>query len=222
MNTHSRTFFERKRIHLSDIMYIVRSDNKSVIHLENGLTFETFIPIKKLISDAGNINFNVVNKGIALSPKYIARVENNIYYMTDGVSFPGRVHIKPGETDRNREKFSNSLLWQRFEVFEKSPLAFCVIEVVFDKNGRAVDFIFRYCNKAMEQVENVQMDDMINHSFYEVFKDGDRKWLITYADVAINGTQKVIEGYSPEIDKTLRIFCYQPKQNFCACALVEV
>jgi len=29
------------------------------------------------------------------------------------------------------------------------PLAFCVIELVFDANGRGVDFVFRYCNEEM-------------------------------------------------------------------------
>ena len=28
---------------------------------------------------------------------------------------------------------------------------------------------------------------MLNRSFYEVFENGDKKWLVTYADVALNG-----------------------------------
>ena len=29
---------------------------------------------------------------------------------------------------------------------DEMPLAYCVIELVFDEDGHSVDFIFRYCN----------------------------------------------------------------------------
>lgn len=58
-------------------------------------------------------------------------------------------------------------------------------------------------------------------SFYEVFQNGDRKWLIAYADVALNGVQRTLHDYSPEIDKTLTIRCYQPEPGYCACVLLE-
>ena len=73
----------------------------------------------------------------------------------------------------------------------------------------------------MAVVEGVPVEDMINHSFYEVFQNGDRKWLIAYADVALNGVQRTLHDYSPEIDKTLTIRCYQPEPSYCACVLLE-
>ena len=63
---------------------------------------------------------------------------------------------------------------------------------------------------------------MINKSFYSVFENGDRKWVATYADIALNGGYKIVEGFSPEIGEYLKVFCYQPKPNFCACALIKV
>ena len=99
------------------------------------------------------------------------------------------------------------------------PIAFCVIELTFDENGHGVDFIFRYCNKQMAVVEGIPVEDMLNRSFYEVFKNGDRKWLVTYADVALNGVQRTLTDYSPEINRNLTINCYQPEPGFCACVL---
>ena len=46
------------------------------------------------------------------------------------------------------------------------PLAYCVIELVFDENGHGIDFVFRYCNKQMEVVEELPISEMLNHSFY--------------------------------------------------------
>ena len=53
--------------------------------------------------------------------------------------------------------------------------------------GRGLDFIFRYCNAEMANVEGVPVEEMLDHSFYEIFRNGDKKWLVAYADVALNG-----------------------------------
>lgn len=58
------------------------------------------------------------------------------------------------------------------------PIAFCVIELVFDEKGHGVDFVFRYCNEMMADVEGMPVSEMINRSFYEVFENGDKSgWL---------------------------------------------
>ena len=98
------------------------------------------------------------------------------------------------------------------------PLAFCIIELVFDAEGHGVDFVFRYCNDEMTVVEGVPVSEMLNRSFYEVFENGDKKWLVTYADVALNGNKHILQDYSPEIDKTLTIYCFQPAPRIlCMC-----
>lgn len=103
---------------------------------------------------------------------------------------------------------------------DEMPLAYCVIELVFDEGGHGVDFIFRYCNKEMAVVEGVPVEEMLNRSFYEVFRNGDRKWLVSYADVALNGTKHTLKDFSSEIGKDLTIYCYQPEPGFCACVLL--
>ena len=39
--------------------------------------------------------------------------------------------------------------------------------------------------------------------------------------VDLNGVQRTLHDYSPEIDKTLTIHCYQPEPGYCACVLTE-
>ena len=52
------------------------------------------------------------------------------------------------------------------------------------------------------------------------FENGDKKWLVTYADVALNGTKVILHDYSPEIGKELTIYCFQPHPGYCACILI--
>ena len=112
-------------------------------------------------------------------------------------------------------------LLEKCSILDDMPVAYCIIELVFDEAGHGIDFIFRYCNKQMEVIEGVPVEDMVDHSFYEVFKNGDKKWLIAYADVALNGVQRTLHDYSPEVSKTLTIHCYQPEPGYCACVLTE-
>ena len=72
------------------------------------------------------------------------------------------------------------------------PLVFCIIELIFDAEGHGVDFVFRYCNDEMAVVEGIPVSEMLNRSFYEVFENGDKKWLVTYADVALNGNKHIL------------------------------
>lgn len=157
---------------------------------------------------------------------------NGIYTMTDGHTFQGRKrNLSEHRKIRKKLGLASSVLssndyipplglLEKCTLLDKMPLAFCVIELVFDEKGHGVDFVFRYCNEMMADVEGMPVSEMINRSFYEVFENGDKKWLVTYADVALNGNKHTLTDYSPEIDKHLTIYCYQPIPGYCACILI--
>lgn len=120
--------------------------------------------------------------------------------------------------DAQPRPMSMSLL-EKCSLLNDMPLAFCIIELVFNEDGHGVDFIFRYCNAEMATIEGVPVEEMLGRSFYEVFPNGDKKWLVSYADVALNGTKHILHDYSPEVDEYLTIHCYQPEPGYCACVL---
>ena len=55
--------------------------------------------------------------------------------------------------------------------------------------------------------------------FEEFQDDFIEDMLVSYADVALNGTKHTLHDYSPEIGKNLIIHCYQPEPGYCACVL---
>lgn len=224
MGAQERRFFNNNEIDINSIMYITRDGRKSVIHLEDGNNISTFHTIKGLLENLPEERFECINKGIVVSARFIDHIEDNRYYMTDETVFKGRVHSVKATKDKlvKSSELSKKEDWEQYNILDEMPLPFCIIELVFDESGRGIDFIFRYCNKEMESLEGKKIEEMIDKSFYEVFENGDKKWLVVYADVAINGVKRVIESYSPEIDANLRIYCYQPKPNFCACLLNTV
>ena len=226
-------FFERKNIDISNILYLTRQNPDTKITFFDGKEILTAIPVKEIAIYLPDEEFVNITKGVLLRKSQIVNIsDDGLYTMTDGSVFQGRKRnisqhkqLRQAlglskEQDEKAEKMIPLELLEKCSILNDMPLAFCVIELVFDANGRGVDFVFRYCNEEMAAVEGIPVSEMLNHSFYEVFENGDKKWLVTYADVALNGTKVILHDYSPEIGKDLTIYCFQPHPGYCACILI--
>lgn len=226
-------FFERKNIDIANILYLTRQNPHTKITFFDGKEILTAIPVKEIAIYLPDEEFVNITKGVLLRKSQIVNISGDgLYTMTDGSVFQGRKRnisqhkqLRQAlglskEQDAKAEKMVPLELLEKCSILNDMPLAFCVIELVFDTNGRGVDFVFRYCNEEMAVVEGIPVSEMLNNSFYEVFKNGDKKWLVTYADVALNGTKVILHDYSPEIGKDLSIYCFQPHPGYCACILI--
>ena len=224
--TDLNTYFQKHGLCAENILYIYRKDRKTVIQRTDGEEFALFIPVHSVLSTLPESEFLNISKGTVVCRSHIVNISNDgIYTMSDGRTFQGRkrslsshrrLRAEIGLAEKNPRPLS---MLEKCSLLDDMPLAFCVIELVFNKDGHGVDFIFRYCNAEMANVEGVPVEEMLNRSFYEIFRNGDKKWLVAYADVALNGTKHTLHDYSPEIDKYLTIHCYQPKPGYCACVL---
>ena len=226
-------FFERKNIDIANILYLTRQNPLTKITFFDGKEILTAIPVKEIAIYLPDEEFVNITKGVLLRKSQIVNISGDgLYTMTDGSVFQGRkrnisqhkqLRQALGLSKEQNEKTEKMIpleLLEKCSILNDMPLAFCVIELVFDANGRGVDFVFRYCNEEMAVVEGIPVSEMLNNSFYEVFENGDKKWLVTYADVALNGTKVILHDYSPEIGKDLTIYCFQPHPGYCACILI--
>lgn len=219
-------WFQKHDLCAENILYIYRKDRKTVIQRTDGAEFALFVPVHSILSALPEKNFLSISKGIVVCRSHIVNISNDgVYTMSDGRTFQGRkrdisshrrLRAEIGLTNTKHRPLS---MLEKCSLLDNMPLAFCVIELVFNEDGHGVDFIFRYCNAEMANVEGVPVEEMLNRSFYKVFPNGDKKWLVSYADVALNGTKHTLHDYSPEIGKNLIIHCYQPEPGYCACVL---
>ena len=224
--TDLNTYFQKHDLCAENILYIYRKDRKTVIQRTDGAEFALFIPVHSILSALPESEFLSISKGIVVCRSHIVDIsKDGVYTMSDGRTFQGR---KRGLSSHRRLRTEIGLagtkphplsMLEKCSLLDDMPLAYCIIELVFNAEGHGVDFIFRYCNAEMAVMEGVPVEEMLNRSFYEVFRNGDKKWLVAYADVALNGTKRILHDYSPEIDKYLTIHCYQPEPGYCACVL---
>ncbi len=224
-------FFVRYQIDPENLLYLTREEQRTVLlHLLDGSTVATSIPQKEIRAWLGDEDFINICKGVTVRKDQIVDISRvGVYTMTDGRTFQGRQrHLAEHKLLRQgadaslvrARRRSAEVPSEKCTLMDALPLAFCVIELTFDAAGHGVDFVFRYCNPMMAVVEGVPVENMVNRSFYEVFPDGDRKWLVSCADTALNGSCHTLRDYSRELEQNLTIHCYQPEFGYCACLLL--
>ena len=107
-----------------------------------------------------------------------------------------------------------------YKCFDIMPIAFADIEMIFDEERQAIDWIFRYGNEALARLEEVPLDKMIGSTFRSIFPNMDKKWLRSYERTVLYGETLELIDFSPEIDKYLRIICSRPLRDTAAvCCL---
>ena len=221
-------FFKKNHILEENIKYIIRQDSKTCLYLFNGKVTKTYIPAKTIITSLNSSHFVNINKGVYINSRYVIDIKGNNYTMIDNKVLEGRSRFSheqrafndEWQTNINKTDLENPILTQ-LHILDDTPIGFCVIEIVFNEQGDGVDFFFRYCNKKMETIENSSLEQLVDHSFLELFPEDGLTWVASYADVAINNTQKVIHSYSNTLDKYLSVYCFQLKPRFCGCIVFD-
>ena len=231
-NGRIERMLRRHHIEVGDILYMTHEGQRTYLHLQDKRVIPTPIPLKTVAACFSPEDFWSIQKGVVVARRYVVSIEGKgLYTMVDGRQFQGRGR-NPAEHRRRAAQLAArgavpagiripQSLVERCKIMENAPVPFCLIELVFNPEGRGVDFVFRYCNKAMEPLTDVNPNRIYDHSFYEIIRNGDRKWIVPYADVAMNGSSHVLENYSKKLERMFRIFCFQPEPGYCACLLVQ-
>ena len=223
----------RRRISLSaeDILYIQLVNRQSVIHVSGGKTYETYTTIDELAQLLGS-GFLRADRATLVSAKGIHTIGKKIELISgETLSFTRRRKRELKEQLRaGRRQIVQSLSdsdapatreeYQRhYASYDSAPFAFTDIEMVFNEERAAVDWIFRYGNEALAKLEKTPLEQLIDHSFGSIFPNMDAKWLRVYERTALFGETLEIEDYSPEIDTNLKIICFPTFKGHCGCML---
>lgn len=229
MSTAIDRFFDKFSVKPECIKTLTRDGGKTFINMLDGRSVETYFSVKAILDELSKDKFVTVNKGVVIALNQIEKVEGTTYYLIDGTTVTGRKRRSARQTqfinfinesivDETPEAFSP----RQFKVLDNMPSPFFVIEVVFTENGKGMDFVLRYCNREMAEVSGMYVNEMIDHSFLEIFPNADKKRLVTYSDVALNGNAYCLNDYLPQFEKQIKINCFQPNEGYCACMIQSV
>ncbi len=101
--------------------------------------------------------------------------------------------------------------------------AFCLIHVDLDDKGEPFDWTFIYANKVLAELEGKSIEELIGHRFFEIFPEGNRKWLKPYYEAAYLGKGANFDDISEEINRYLHVDVYPTsKTGYCVCTLFDI
>lgn len=219
---------------VSSIYYVHMEGNYAYIHVAGGKLYQTrmtLMELEKLLGD----NFVKVKRGYLVSIMAVYNITDQLE-LCNGESLDYVVRRKKEIKAKFMEKQKELLesfntegvpatieeYKEYYKRFDTMPFAFADIEMVFNENCRAIDWIFRYGNEELARLENLPLDILLQKSFAKLFPNMDSKWLRTYERVAMYGEVLRIVDYSPEIDKYLDIICFQTFHGHCGCILFDI
>ncbi len=106
---------------------------------------------------------------------------------------------------------------------DRTPLGIVIIRMVFDEQGRPVDWQIAYCNEELARIEGVDRERVQGAWFFrDLFPDGDRSWLEIYGRVATTGRPAHCRALSPKSGNYLEIQATSPCYGYCFCTVHNI
>lgn len=221
-------------IPVGDIMYVVMKKQDAFIHLADETVLKTRMTFNEFKNILGE-NFIRIHRGCLVSAKAIHSV-NKLITLSNGDSleysaqhreeimekFLQKQRVIIDELSDNDNPKENEEYHRYYKCFDNIPIAFTDIEMIFNEQSKAVDWIFRYGNEALAKLENCPLEVMIGNTFGNIFSNMDSKWLRSYERAVLYGEMLELIDYSPEIDKYLRILCFPTFKGHCGCMLFDI
>lgn len=226
----------RKKIVLgvSTILYVLVSGKNGDVHVSGGKVYQTRMTLAELSAALGD-DFIKVHRGCIVSAMAIHNITDSIN-LSNGESLSFTTRKKKQILDQFREKqrrivgsfpedgvpATEEEYRRQYSSFESLPFAFADIEMVFNEERHAVDWIFRYGNPALARLEKTPLERLIGSSFSSLFANMDSKWLRSYERAALYGEVLEMMDFSPEIDTYLKVICFPTFKGHCGCILFDL
>lgn len=219
---------------LHTILYVIMDGNNANFHMQSGQILQSRITLAE-IEDSLDDNFIKIKRGCLVSVFAIHNITDKVNLINgENLDYASRHRTELLNLFHNRQEklinyFNKSVALntqeeyhEHFKVFDDLSIAFCDIEMVFDEKFQAVDWIFRYANEKLAELEKVPLDQLIGNRFGVIFPNMDVKWLRTYERAALFGETVKIIDYSPEINTYLDIICFPTFKGHCGCILFDI
>lgn len=223
-------FFTKNKIQPTDILYLHRESRHTLVKLKDGRSLRATVPVKYFLAPLPDGEYLHITKGVIVCASGIVSIEGNVYTMSDGVQFTGRVRTA-GTHKQNKKRLENHTLqsnqliaqtvFQQFSIMDRLPLPLSVIELVLDEDKHTIDFIVRYCNEAMAKYQGCFREELLDRSFNKLTESRFREWTLLYTEVAMLGTSQAIDWVHPVTGNPHTIHLFQPAKGLCGCLIME-
>jgi PAS domain S-box-containing protein len=145
----------------------------------------------------------------------IGHLARNVNAMLDAIQQTERQRAAAEAQLRDSERRYRML-------FNTMTEGFALHEMVYDADGKPVDYRFLVVNPAFEELTGLKSEQIIGKTVREVIPGIEESWIRRYGEVARGGTSTYFEDYSRELNRYYSVLAFRPAENQFACIFEDV
>lgn len=221
-------------VNIDSILYVIVDGKVARFRMIEDKIYKTNMPLLQIEEKLAD-KFIKIGRSVLVSGKAIHSVSirlNLINGETLNYTYRKRRYIKE-QLSLLRQKIIDSFdttnipktteeYFEHYKSFDNLPIAFADIEMVFDDEKNAIDWIFKYGNEALAKIETHPLKKLINKSFSKIFDNMDEKWLKSYERTVFYHETIELVDFSPEVNRYIKITCFPTFDGHCGCILLDI
>jgi len=107
-------------------------------------------------------------------------------------------------------------------LFEQMLDGFALHEMIFDPEGKPVDYRFLAVNPAFEKITGLKVAEIIGKRVLEILPKTESKWIEIYGAVVSTGVPKRFDDFAASLGKHFEVLAFRPQEGQFACLIQDV
>ncbi len=108
------------------------------------------------------------------------------------------------------------------DVFQSMTDMLSIVELIYDNDGKPVDYYYREVNPAFEKLVGKTKEQLINKSLFSIFNIIEDSWIEMINGVASTGKTVNLEEYGEELDKYYKLLSWKVGENKVAIIFTDI
>jgi two-component system NtrC family sensor kinase len=126
-------------------------------------------------------------------------------------------------TDRKRIEASLAASERKYrQLFENMTAGFALQEMIFDEDGRPVDYRFLEANPAFERLTGIPVASLIGRTVREVIPAIEPGWIDVYGRVAVTGEPMSYQDYVQGLGRHYDCWAFSPERGKVAVVFTDI
>ena len=108
------------------------------------------------------------------------------------------------------------------KLFAATHDGICLHKILYDPNGKPIDYIILDLNKRFEEITGLTYDKIVGKKATEAYNTTEAPYLDIYSEVALSGISRSFETYYGPMDKYFLISAFSHEKGYFATVFLDI